>query len=135
MSFIVPVRFVAASDAPLDYAGVKENRLISGGLPYLRLVKRTAHWRVYLVADPTPMAWGAATLRAIGPDWIALEAARPGRTLLRVRFSPYWSLIPGSGCVAPAGDFTSITLRRPGPAKLVISFSVARIGAHSARCT
>jgi hypothetical protein len=129
------VRFVAAPDAPLDYAGVKEMRLISAGLPYLRLVERTVHWRVYAVADPTPIAQGAATLRAMGPDWLTLDAARAGRTLLRVRFSPYWSLTQGSGCVAPAGDFTSVTLRRPGRAELAISFSVDRIGAHTPRCT
>jgi hypothetical protein len=128
------VRFVAAPDAPLDYAGAGEMRLISEGLPYLRLVEHTAHWRVYAVADPAPIAQGAATLRAIGPDSVTLDAARAGPTLLRVRFSPYWALNRGSGCVAPAGELTSVTLRRPGPAKLAISFAVDRIGARSARC-
>jgi hypothetical protein len=129
------VRFVAAPDAPLDYSGVKEMRLIAAGLPYLRLMERTPHWRIYAVADPTPMAQGAATLRAIGADWLTLDAARAGRTLLRVRFTPYWSLSHGSGCVAPAGDFTSVALRHAGPARLSISFAVSRIRAHSPRCT
>jgi hypothetical protein len=129
------VRFVAAPDAPLDYAGVKENRLISTGLPYLRLVQRTPHWRVFAVTDPTPIATGPATVRAIGPDSVTLDAARPGRTLLRVRFSPYWTIDGGAGCVAPAGAYTSVTLRRAGRAKLAISLSVDRIGAHSSRCT
>jgi hypothetical protein len=129
------VRFVAAPDAPLDYAGAKEKRLISRGLPYLRPVEHTAHWTIYAVADPTPIAQGAATLRAIGPDWVTLDAARAGRILLRVHFSPYWTLSRSSGCVAPAGDFTSVTLRRPGPAKLTISFALDRIGARSPRCT
>ena len=128
------VRFVAASDAPLDYSAVREMRLISTGLPYLRLVERTAHWKVYAVRDATPIAQGAASLTAIGPDWLTLEAHRAGATLLRVRYSPYWALSQGSGCVAPAGAFTAVTLRRPGPAKLSVSFSVGRIGARSARC-
>ena len=129
------VRFVATPDAPLDYSGVKEMRLISGGLPYLRLVERTAHWRVYAVADATAIAQGAASLQAIGPDWLTLRAARPGRTVLRVRFSPYWALSQGSGCVAPAGSFTAVTLRQPGSARLAISFALDRIGARSPRCT
>ncbi len=129
------VRFVAAPDAPLDYAGARENRLISAGLPYLRLVEHTAHWKVYAVAEPTPIAQGPAMVRAIGPGWVTLDAARAGRILLRVHFSPYWTLGRGSGCVSPAGDFTSITLRHPGQAKLTISFAVDRIGAHSARCS
>ncbi len=129
------VRFVAASDAPLDYSAVVESRLISGGLPYLHLVLRTAHWRVYAVSNPTPIAQGVATLRRIGPDWLTLVARRPGTTLVRVHFTPYWALAKGSGCVAPAGDFTALRLRRAGPVKLVISFSLGRTGARSARCT
>jgi hypothetical protein len=52
-----------------------------------------------------------------------------------VRFSPYWKIGEGSGCVGPAGDFMSLRLRRPGPVKLVMGFSLGRIGAHSSRCT
>ena len=129
------VHFVAAPDAPLDYSGIKEMRLISGGLPYLRLVARLGHWRVYAVADARPIARGAASLEDIGPDWLTLRATRPGRTVLRVRFSPYWVLSQGSGCVAPAGSFTAVTLRHPGPAKVTISFALDRIGARSPRCT
>ena len=128
------VRFVATPDAPLDYSGMKEMRLISGGLPYLRLVERTAHWRVYAVAGATAIAQGAASLQAIGPDWLTLRVARPGRTVLRVRFSPYWALSQGSGCVAPAGSFTAVTLRQPGSERLAISFALDRIGARSPRC-
>jgi len=84
-------------------------------------------------------AFGASALLlfsfAIGPDSLTLEAARPGRTLLHVHFSPYWTLSLGSGCVAPAGSFTEVTLRRPGPAQLKISFAVDRIVTQSARCT
>jgi hypothetical protein len=128
------VRFVAAPDAPLDYSAVREMRLISRGLPYLRLVARTAHWKVYAVKDATPIAEGIASVRAMGADWVRLEATRAGTTLLRVRFSPYWKLTQGAGCVAPAGPFTSVVLRRAGPARLSISFTPGRIGAHSARC-
>jgi hypothetical protein len=129
------VRFVGVADAPLDYAGKAEMQLIDRGLPYLRLVFRSRNWRVYEVTGATPIAQGSATLRRLGPDWLTLYARRPGRTLLRVHFTPYWSLAEGSGCVAPAGDDTELTLRRPGPVKLVISFALDRIGAHSARCT
>jgi hypothetical protein len=129
------VRFVAVSDAQLDYSGVAEKRLISSGLAYLKPVLNAAHWRVYEVRDATPIAQGTATLRSLGPDWLRLDARRPGNTLVRVHFTPYWSLAKGSGCVAPAGDYTELMLRRPGPVRLVISFSLGRIGARSPRCT
>ncbi len=129
------VRFVAAPDAPLDYSGVAEMRLIDGGLPYLRLVMHTNHWRVYAVRGATPIAQGEARLEAIGPDWLTLYATAPGTTLVRIHFSPYWALARGSGCVAPAGEDTILTIRRPGAVKLVMSFALDRIQARSPRCT
>jgi hypothetical protein len=129
------IRFVAAPDAPLDYSAQGEKALIDSGLPYLHLVQRSAHWRVYAVAHPTPIASGVATLTRLGPDWLTLRARRPGTVHLRVRFTPYWELSRGSGCVAPDGRWTRLTLRRAGPVRLATSFSLGRIGATSPRCT
>ena len=128
------VRFVAVADAPLDYSAVAERRLIDRGLPYLRSVWRSRHWRVYAVADPTPIARGAATLTHLGPNWFSVDAARPGSTLVRVQWSPYWKLTSGHGCVAPARSLTRLVLSQRGPATVAIGFSLARIGARSARC-
>jgi hypothetical protein len=128
------VRFVAVSDADLDYSAHKETALIDRGLPYLRLVFRSAHWHVYAVQDPTPIAQGAARLRALGPSSLTLQATRPGTVRLRVRFTPYWTLGQGSGCVVDAGGFTSLRLRSAGPVSLVTRFSLGRIGATSPRC-
>ncbi len=129
------VRYVALPDATLDYSARAEAALIRGGLPYLRPVMRSAHWRVYAVADPTPLAQGAATLTAMGPNWITLDARRPGTVILHVRFTPYWALVTGSGCVGPAGAFTRVTVRRAGPVRLEVRFALSRVGAHSPRCT
>jgi hypothetical protein len=129
------VRFVAVSDSGLDYSALAEVALINRGLPYLRLVDRTRHWRVYRVLDATSIAQGVARITAIGPNWLALEAARAGRVLVRVRFTPYWQITRGSGCVAPAGGLTQLLLSRPGPVRLAIGFSPGRVDAHSRRCT
>jgi hypothetical protein len=128
------VRFVAVADAPLDYAATREARLIRGNLPYLHEVLHTRHWRVYQVADPTPIVTGAATVTAIGANSVTLDATRPGEALVRVHFTPYWTLGPGQGCVRPAGQFTEVQLQRPGPAQLTIGFAFGRIGADSPRC-
>jgi hypothetical protein len=71
----------------------------------------------------------------MGSDWIALQAQRPGRVRLHVRFTPYWALPAGAGCVAPAGDATELTLRRDGPVRLVIRFAPERVRAASPRCS
>jgi hypothetical protein len=131
----VAVRFVAQSDARLDYSAHEENALISRGVPGLRLVFRSRHWRVYEVRDPTPIVSGAATLTAIDVNSLTLFAEHPGTAFVRVHFTPYWVLSSGSGCVAPAGDFVRLTLRRPGPVRLVIRFSLDRIRATSPRCS
>jgi hypothetical protein len=128
------IRFVAVPDAPLDYSGVAERALISRGLPYLQLIARPPHWRIYAVADAVPLVQGAAVLHGLGPNWLALEATRPGTALVRVHFTPYWALTEGQGCVARDGNFTQLTLRRPGPVRLAIRFSLDRIGSNSPRC-
>ncbi|MGP0052562.1 MAG: hypothetical protein ACLPZR_27495 [Solirubrobacteraceae bacterium] len=129
------IRFVALPDAALDDSALREAALIHHGLSYLQLVMRSAHWRVYAVADPTPIVGGIATLRALGPDSLTLTARSPGTVVVRVHFSPYWALGQGAGCVAPAGPDTRVTLRRAGTARLVMRFSPDRIGAASPRCT
>jgi hypothetical protein len=129
------VRFVAAPDAQLDYSAQAEMALIDRGLPYLREVMHSRHWRVYAVANATPIVQGPATLLALGPDSLTLDAHRAGSLLVHVRFTPYWALSGGSGCVAPAGQYTRVTLRTPGTVRLVTSFALDRIGAKSPRCT
>jgi hypothetical protein len=129
------IRFVAVSDAPLDVSARAEMAVISRRPSYLRLVMRSAHWRVYAVTPATPIVQGVATLAAMGPDSFTLHADRPGKVLVHVRFTPYWALTQGSGCVAPAGGFTALTLTRAGTVKLQTRFSLARIRADSPRCS
>ena len=129
------VRFVATSDAPLDYAGKAEAALIDHGLPYLELVERTRHWRIYEVRDATPIVQGPATLITMSSDSFTLQAKRAGTTLVHVHYTPYWVLDGAPGCVQPAGDLTLVELRRPGRLKLVTSFALDRIGSRTPRCT
>ncbi len=129
------ISYVALPNTELDPSARREAELIRSGLPGLRLVMRSAGWRVYAVVDPTPLAQGAATVRSLGSDWIALDAHRAGTAVLHVHFTPYWALAQGSGCVAPDGDGTRLELRRAGPVRLVIRFAPGRIGATSPRCS
>ncbi|HWD68667.1 MAG TPA: hypothetical protein VG293_00650 [Solirubrobacteraceae bacterium] len=128
------VRYVAVADAPADYSGRAELRLIRGGLPYLRIVTRLAHWTVYAVAKPTPLVSGAGRPLALAPGSLRLSIAHAGTLHVRVRWSPYWRLRGVRGCVAPAGEFTRITAESGGAAELQISFSLGRVGSHAPRC-
>jgi hypothetical protein len=129
------VRFVAVSDADPDYSARAEVKLINRGLPYLHLVFHSRHWRVYQVHAATPIVQAPATLQSLRPGSLTLRASRPGTVVVHLRFTPYWALARGSGCVAPNGNATRLTVRRAGELQLATRFSLNRIGATSPRCT
>jgi hypothetical protein len=129
------ISYVALPDAPLDYSAKAEARLVRARPPYLREVWRSAHWRLFAVRQPTALAGPPAILRSASSDSLTLYAPRPGSYTVRVRFTPYWALASGSGCVSrAAGDWTELQARKAGDLHLVIRFSLARVFDHGARC-
>jgi hypothetical protein len=128
------VRWVALPDVQLDYSARDEARLIEAGLPYLRQVWRDAHWRLYEVRDPAPLATAPARVLATDTDGLALAVPRRATIRLRVRWTPYWAVAQGDACVAPDGDGTLLRVRAPGTIRLTTRFALDRIGADSARC-
>jgi len=121
------VSYVALPDTPLDPSSAQEGRLIRRGLPYLREVFASRHWRIYAVLTPTPLASGPGRLTWLGNDSFALRATSPGRFLVRVHFTRYWTVTGGAGCVGPApGDWTSVAVSAPGSVVVSARFSIAR---------
>jgi hypothetical protein len=130
------VSYVALADAPLDYSAASEARLIRGGtLGFLHEVWRSARWRLFAVIGARPLAQAPAVLRSLSSDSLTLYAPRPGAYPVRVRFTPYWALAAGSGCVerTPEG-WTEIRARRQGSFHVVIRFSLGRLLSHGPRC-
>ncbi len=120
------VRFVALSDAPLDFSSVQEGALIAAGQPFLREVFHSANWRVYEVAAPAPLASGPGTLSALRGDGFVLHARAPGWFLVRVHYTPYWSVAAGAASVRPAaGDWTAVYARGAGTIAVDADFSLA----------
>jgi hypothetical protein len=131
------ISYVALPDAPLDYSAKAEARLLRRAQPpYLREVWRSSHWRLFAVLDASPLASPPAVLRSVSSDSLTLYAPHPGSYTVLVRFTPYWALASGSGCVArtPAG-WTQVQARRAGSFHVVIRFSLARIFSNAARCS
>lgn len=128
------VRWVAVPDVRLDYSAQDEARLIAHGLPYLRLVWRGAHWRLYEVIHATPLADPPARVVAVGTDSLALAIPRPATVKLRVRWTPYWAIAAGDACVEPDGDWTRVRVHQGGTVRLATRFSLGRIGSRAARC-
>ena len=133
------IRYVALPDAPLDYSSVAERRLIVSRPSFLKPLWRSEHWRVYEVRDAAPLVQavdgGEADVRWIGHTGFALDVRRPGRFLVRVAFTPYWSIAQGEGCLVRHGDWTQARTSGPGTFRVVADFSLKRAwnamtGAH-----
>jgi len=130
------VQIVALADVRPDESSFGERALIERDPPYLQLVARVPHWRIYEVTLPHPMvlpARGAALrLTRLRSDELRLEVTDPGPAILRVRWSPYWRT--DNGCVERASEWTRIVPERPGPLRLTMSFSPLRLVDRGQRC-
>jgi hypothetical protein len=130
------VRYVALADAPVDYSAAAEAALVRRRPSFLREVWHDAHWRIFEVARAAPLARGAgARALAMDSDTLDLDVPRAGRVLVRVRFTPYWRIARGHGCVAPAGEWTALTITAPGRVRIATDFALSRVRATSPRCT
>jgi hypothetical protein len=130
------VHWVALPDTKLDYSAQQEARLVSGGLPYLKLRWTAPHWRVYEVTSPhslvVPQGSARITALSMAAEQVRLNVTRPGSALVRVRWTPYW--VANGACVEPAGDWTRITAHRTGTIRLRIDFSPTRVFVRGRRC-
>ncbi|HEX2393020.1 MAG TPA: hypothetical protein VHI77_08890 [Solirubrobacterales bacterium] len=124
------ISFVALPDAPLDYSSAAEQRLVESAPPYLRLRFSSQHWRIYEVLDPKPLVAPVAGARArtmwIGRQGFALDVSTPGEFLVRVNFTPYWSISRGAGCIIRHGDWTIARAIHPGVFRVDADFSLGR---------
>jgi hypothetical protein len=130
------VRYVALADAPIDYSAAAEaKRVRNGDVPGLREVFRDAHWRIFAVSDPTPLATGGTRVTRMDPDAVDLTVPRAGQYRVRVRWTPYWKVRENGGCVRPDGDWIRVRALNPGPLHLRIAFSLGRVHRTDERCT
>ncbi|HSK49248.1 MAG TPA: hypothetical protein VK889_02010 [Solirubrobacterales bacterium] len=122
------ISFVALPEAPLDYSSAEERRLILSGPSYLELRWSTPEWRIYEVRDPkpliAPLGAGRAETRWVSRQGFALDVSRPGDFLVRVSYTPYWSIGRGQGCVLRHGDWTVARAKRPGVLRVAADFSL-----------
>jgi hypothetical protein len=121
------VRYVALPDVPMDGAGRAEAALVRSRPSFLVPVWRGPHWQLFRVRDPVPLATGAVTDVQLDQTGLRLTATRPGAIVARVRWSPYWTVVAGAGCVARHGDWTLVRAWRPGSLVLTVRFSVGRL--------
>ncbi|HEU4736117.1 MAG TPA: hypothetical protein VFS48_03705 [Solirubrobacterales bacterium] len=124
------ISYVALPDAPLDYSSVAERRLILSAPPYLDLRWSSPHWRIYAVRNAQPLVEpiGDAAARTlwVGRQSFGLDVTRPGDFLVRVNFTPYWSISRGAGCLLRHGGWTIAHASHPGILRVSADFSLGR---------
>jgi hypothetical protein len=124
------ISYVVLPDAPLDYSSQDERKLILSAPPFLDLRWSSPHWRIYAVRDPAPLVepLGGAVARTlwVGRQGFGLDVARPGEFLVRVNFTPYWSIERGAGCLLRYGEWTVARASHPGVFRVAADFSLGR---------
>jgi hypothetical protein len=119
------VRYVALSDAPMDFSSRQEAALIRGGLPFLREVFSSANWRIYAVLHAQPLASGPGALTAMDDDGFTLQVTHPGTFLVRVRYTPYWKITSGLGTIKESqGGWTEVSAAGRGNISIDAEFSL-----------
>jgi hypothetical protein len=109
------VTLVALADAPIDYGGRAEARLLARPPSYLRPVWHDRHWRVWQVLGTRPLVSGAATITASTSASLSLRFSRPGTALVRIHANPLWHITFGAGCLGSDDGWLVASAARPGP--------------------
>ena len=110
---------------PWPAPAVPARNLALGALAPVRGARRARRWRSPPGADE------------LGSDSFTLAPPRPGTYTVRVRFTPYWALASGRGCVRSApGGWTEVQAQRARAACASRSTSRSRaIFDHGPRCS
>jgi hypothetical protein len=109
---------------PLDYAAEREAELIATEPPFLKEMEPVPGWRLYRVLGATPMVERPANLSEFSADAFAVSAPVAGSFRVRVRWTPYWRVSAGAGCVSRSfGGWTLVEASRPGTVEVEARFS------------
>ncbi|WP_433282541.1 hypothetical protein [Micromonospora sp. CA-244673] len=107
------VQYVAVPGVELSWVGRPEAELVRAGLPYLTEVWSDPHWRLYAVADPTPLVGAPGELIRQDAATVTFRAPGPGPVPLRVRHDR-WLTVSGGATLAPSGEWTTVTVPHAG---------------------
>jgi hypothetical protein len=79
------------------------------------------------MVTPVGLGTGRATTMWVGRQGFALDVTKPGLFLVRVNFTPYWSITRGSGCLLRGGDWTLARTLHPGVLRVDADLSLGGV--------
>ena len=129
------VHYVAVPSAALDYSAEAEAELIGRRLGFLEKAFQSPDWTVFRVIDPKPLIDPPASLLALGTDSFVVQSASSGDFRVAIRWTPYWTVESGSGCVSELSDgFLRASFERPGRMVVKARFRPLQRLSDSPRC-
>jgi hypothetical protein len=106
---------------------MEEANLVAAGQPWLKQIWHDAHWRVYELTDPEPLADPPATVTHAADGELDIDMPSSGWVLIRVPWSPWVGVRDGGpGCLTQAGDWTRLYAPAPGRYRLGGSYQLPR---------
>ncbi|MEV4615144.1 MFS transporter [Kitasatospora sp. NPDC049258] len=124
------VGYVVLPTARPDDAAVAEAAIVAAGYGWLDQVWRDEGWRLFRVADPTPLVDPPATVRQAGPADLTLDVPQAGEVRLRVPWSPWLGVeeAPGGavGCLSAAGEWTVLHAPAAGTYRIGARYRLTR---------
>jgi len=124
------VGWVAVPAAELDYSAEEEAELVLSRPGYLKEVDAPPGWILFRVEGARPLVQPPARLDSLEADRFRISSPEAGSFLVRIRYTPYWRVTGGPGCVERAGDgWSRVTLPGSGSVTVKAVFSpAARLG-------
>jgi MFS family permease len=123
------VGYVALPDVPLDNAGQHEAALLTDPPSWLTEVWSNAHWQLYRVDGARPLASRPATLVDLDVTTFTLQFGRAGDSVVRIRWSPLFTMSEGTGCISRTADgWTSVSA--PSAETVTVSATLAHTPSH-----
>ncbi len=74
-------------------------------------------------------------LTSIGAADFGFSARDAGTYLVRIHYTPYWTVTSGDACVQRDGDWTRLEVRSPGPVEVAARFSLAGLFGRDSECS
>ncbi|MGQ4390370.1 glycosyltransferase family 87 protein [Streptomyces sp. SAS_270] len=123
------VGYVVLPLAEPDGYAEDEARLVREHRPdWLEPVWQDAHWRVYRVRNAVPLVSAPASVVRTTSAEVDVHVPASGSATLRVAYSP-WLRVDG-GCLAPDGEFTRLTVARPGAYRIGSQYAASPAPDH-----
>jgi hypothetical protein len=131
------VEFVFLADAPLDAWSRREAHILATSKDF-EVVDHAGAWTVYRLRRAEPLVvgldGGTGHVVAFGHRALALTVDRSGSYLIKVTWSPYWTLTSGAGELhRTPGRFLRLDARHAGEYTLrfdvTLGKALAQIGA------